>query len=133
MEKKGYEEKRRYVRFGVQTKVNFQVQQRHQAKTPLERVSAITKNLSVKGACFISDTRLQPGDMLKLEITLPSQSEPLHLEAQVIWSDPIRLPDGKEMYETGVKLFTLEKSDESRFIEYTCDKMMQRLSQYLHL
>ena len=111
MEQKPSSEKRRYVRFNVKTEVKFQAQQKYQGQTPSENVSAITKNLSVEGVCFLTDKALDPGNMLKLEIVVPDQPEVLHLRGEVMWSIPVSLPDGKQGYETGVKLFTIKQSD----------------------
>ncbi|MFC1704371.1 PilZ domain-containing protein [Candidatus Omnitrophota bacterium] len=121
-ERNGSTERRRFVRFNVQTGVTFQVQQKYQGQTPTENVSAITKNLSVEGVCFLTEKELKQGSMLRMEIAVPSYSEPLHLRGEVIWSIPLGAQGGKQVFETGVKLFTIKESDESRFIEYICNK-----------
>ena len=129
MEQKPSSEKRRYVRFNVKTEVKFQAQQKYQGQTPSENVSAITKNLSVEGVCFLTDKGLDPGNMLKLEIVVPDQPEVLHLRGEVMWSIPVSLPDGKQGYETGVKLFTIKQSDETRFIEYVYQETAKKSKQ----
>lgn len=128
MTQKKFTEKRKYLRFSMQTQIDFQVQQKGQKLS--DSASAVTKNLSVEGVCFISDRKLEPSDMLKLEVYLSSQSQPLHLGGEVMWSIPITLPDGKEKYETGVKLFTIEKSDETRFLDYIYHKTMENVKKY---
>ena len=133
MTKREYIEKRKFVRFDVQTKVNVQIQSEQKGKVSSVKVSGISKNFSVEGASFISDRKLEPGSKLKLEIFLSQRSKPVHLKGQIMWSRPLNLPDGKEIYETGVKIATVEKSDEARFIKYVCDQMIQRLGQDVHL
>ena len=92
-------------------------------------ISAITKNLSVEGVRFLSEKKLEPGYVLKMEIFLTSESMPLRLGGEVIWCQSLIQPDGKEMFETGVKLFTVDRSDETRFIGYVCKKMSQDMRQ----
>jgi hypothetical protein len=55
----------------------------------------------------------------------------LHLEGKVAWGHLGKEVKGK--YLVGVKLFTLDKSDETKFLRYISDRMTQRLSRYLHL
>ena len=134
MAAKGDAEKRRYIRRDSETRINFDIKGGIAKKAPSDKASALIKNLSVEGICFTSDKELKKGASLALEIFLPSQREPLHLEGKVVWSKPARGEKGKEDgFEVGVKLFTIEKGDENKFIGYVCDKMMRHLSKYLHL
>lgn len=135
MEDRAFVEKRKYVRFDLEVKIKFQILQQGKDKgqVPSESVSAITKNLSVEGIRFISDVRVELGSIIRMEILLPTQTQPLHLEGQVKWSQSLKQPDGKELFETGVKLFTIEKSDENRFMGYVYDKTIQNMGKYLSL
>ncbi len=132
MRAKEFVDRRRYLRFNSESKINFQVQKKGQTQVPSGKTSSITRNLSIEGICFICEKNLTPGDIIKLEIVLPSQSQPLHLEGQVKWVSSLKPTENIEVFETGVKLFTLKEEDESRFIEYTYYKMIEPLSQYLH-
>lgn len=130
---KKFVDKREYIRFNSEGTINLQVQKKDQDQTPSDKVFAITKNLSIKGICFIYDKNLVPGDIIQLEIVLPPQPQTLHLEGQVKWVNSLKPTENTEVFETGVELFTLGENDESRFIEYTCEKTIGRLSQYLHI
>jgi len=123
MQEEGFIEKRKYIRFDIDAEVNFQVLDKN--RVTLETASALAKNLSIEGVCFISHKKLEPGRIIKLEIILPYQSRPLHLEGKIRWSHPIKNQEGKERFEVGVKLLIVEKSDETKFIRYVYDKMEQ--------
>lgn len=133
MEEKKSAERRRYARLDVNTKVNFMVKGKKEVST--KNLSAISKNISIEGICFTSKNQLKTGDNLQLELFLPAEPEPLLLKGEVKWCRPIDKPEGKSPtdFEIGVKLHTLKESDESRYMQYVLDKMMERLSQYLHL
>ncbi len=109
--------KRKYIRLGVRIKINFQVRKKKGGQPASDRIRAITRDLSMDGISFVSGSRLQPGDLLKLEIFLPSHPKALHLEGKVIWTSPVKQM-GREMLETGVKLFNMSKADENSFVQY---------------
>ncbi len=126
-----FKEKRRYVRLDIRTKVKFKLGKKKM--WPSKRSTAFTKNLSVEGISFASNKHLEPGSTIKLEISVPGEARPLHLDGTVVWSNTHHKRSGKEVFDTGIKLFTIDKSDQGKFIGYVCNKMMQRLSKYLHL
>ncbi|MBN2097866.1 MAG: PilZ domain-containing protein [Candidatus Omnitrophica bacterium] len=134
MEEKKPEERRKYVRFNVQTKVNFQVVPEKKESAPSTRVEGISKNISAEGICFSSEKKLTPGSKLELEIFLPNEPEPLLLMGEVKWSEASgQQQTGKTLYDTGVQLFNIAPNDENRYVKYVVDKMMECLSRYLHL
>ncbi len=126
----GFIEKRRYVRFDIAAKVKFQVIPQDKNEAPSQTVTAISKNLSFEGIRFTSEKKLETNVMLKLEINLPLQLKPLVIEGQVKWCQSLMQPDGKELFETGVKLFTIEKCDETRFVGFVNNLMKQSLGRY---
>jgi hypothetical protein len=93
-------------------------------------IKAILKNLSAEGVSFLADENLNKGDLLKIELCFKA-SQSLHLEGKVAWGHLGKEVKGK--YLVGVKLFTLDKSDETKFLRYISDRMTQRLSRYPHL
>lgn len=123
------DERRKYVRVDVEAKVNFQVGEGKEFSS--DKFSGVSKNISAEGVCFDSPTKLDSGTKLKLNITLAPNAKPLHLAGEVKWSEASKV--GKSIFTTGVKLFTVDKADEAKFMGYVCEKMTERLSQYLHL
>lgn len=127
------QEQRRYLRLDTVNLVKVALDQRT-VKEPSEIVSAFTKNISVEGMCFLSDKSFDKGKPVRLEIVLPDDSDPLTIKGQVRW---VRSIGGKKQtkpkFEIGIKLFTIEESDVTRFMGYVCNHMAARLGRYLHL
>jgi len=133
MKEKVFVERRKYIRFNADSKVNIQVEKGKKRALPSAKVSAIAKNLSVEGLYFKSKKKFNHGTLIKLEIYLSSLRKPLHLEGKVIWSHALRKKSEKGFFDTGVKLFTVKKADESKFLGYVCEKMMGRLGRFAHI
>ena len=132
MEQKKPQEKRKYVRIDIAAKINYRIKEKGKEKLVSEKASAMSRNLSVEGICFEAERELAPGMELALQILLPADPEPLLLNGEVKWARPIE-GKGKPMFEIGVKLCTFGESDENRYLRYVSEKMMERLSRYLHL
>ena len=120
-------ENRRHIRFDVEATVDFLVQDRGGAVSSGKKSSGIATNVSTGGVSFISDTRLEPGSTLKLDLHLPGHVQPLQLTGELRWCTPYGQQDDRQMFQTGVKLFTEVKSGEGRLIEYLCNTMEQCL------
>ncbi|MCK5707500.1 MAG: PilZ domain-containing protein [Candidatus Aureabacteria bacterium] len=118
-------EKRKYIRFEAQTSINVQLHSKGYLSP--EKILGLTKNMSVEGVCFISEKEFRSGDILTLQVKLPNQSESLALEGEVRWCKTVSRGEIEEKFETGVKLFTVEKSDETKFVGYVNYKLIQRL------
>ena len=134
MKEKRPQERRRYVRIDVAAKVIFRVKPKDKGGASPESTSAVSKNLSVEGICFTSEQHLAPGTNLELQVVFFSDPEPLILNGEVKWS---RLTQGagrpEAMFDIGVELRTFGQGDENRYLRYVSEKMMERLSQHLHL
>lgn len=128
-EKDFFVEKRKYIRLDLSTKVNFQIEQKEQVS--LDKISAMSKNLSMKGVCFVYNKKIDPGTVLRLEIFLPDQSQPVHVAGQVRWSAPSSLECQKNMFDIGVKLLIVEKPDMERFLSYVCEKAFDEAKKHL--
>jgi c-di-GMP-binding flagellar brake protein YcgR len=134
MKDKKFLERRNYVRVDLETKVNFRVRRPKGSKAASEKVVAVSRNVSVEGICFTSPVRLKEGTLLDLEIFVPNSPKPLNIKGEVRWSQPFKKEaDTKKLYNTGVRLVTIEKNDEGKFILFVSNKMIERLARYLHL
>ena len=84
--------------------------------------------------CFLSDKAFEQGKRLSLGIHIPGDPKPLNIKGQVRWVKPVKnKTSGKKSFEVGIKLFTISKSDATRFMGYVCSHMAARLGRYLHL
>ena len=126
-------ERRKYLRFNADAKIQVKIKAKTKKKASAVNIVATTKNLSVEGFCFKSKKKYKHGDLIELEITLPVYRKPLHLEGKVVWSHTLRKKSEKGSFETGIKLFTIEKADEGKFLGYVCEKMMGRLGKFTHI
>ena len=134
MQQKKSVERRKYMRLAIGTKVIFRaVLEKKKEAAPKEKVSALSRNMSVEGICFRADRDVASGAEVELEIFLPSEPEPLLLEGEIKWSQPVLTKEDKKMFDIGVQLSTFAKNDENRYMRYVCEKMTERLSRYLHL
>jgi len=112
MKEKKPVDRRKYLRFKLRVKVKCHIKKMRKGKKPSLEISGITKNISVAGICFTSETKLEPGRKITLEMFLPFQSKPLYLEGEVKWSRSVKAKKDRKMSDTGVKLFTIDKGDE---------------------
>lgn len=120
-------ERRRFIRLGDNLKVNFQTQDKTKPGQLAQKVAAIVKNISVEGMCFTSEKSLTPGEEISLEVFLPGDTMPLRINGQVIWNNEASADNERPEFEAGAKLFTLEKSDEGKFMSYVWEKMKGHL------
>jgi len=124
------QEKRKYERYktdleiyfdfvyDLETKVKFELIDKEEEKVLSEKYSAISRNVSVGGLCFAAHEKVNQGDLLHLEVYLPSAEDPVHMRGEVEWCKPVSAshgdPASKEKkdrlaFEVGVKLVSVNK------------------------
>src|SRR3989338_6544012 len=73
-----------FVTYDVKTRVRFQILDKaHRKNSP--QYSAVSKNVSVEGICFLSGKELHKGDCLFLEVLLPGSKAFIPMEGEVRW------------------------------------------------
>ena len=74
-----------------------------------------SKDLSTGGVCLVLDSSIEPGDLLRLEITL-SGKPPLHANGRVAWVNrQAKVPSRKELVcEGGIEFIGLTDSDKAQ-------------------
>lgn len=98
--------------YDIETKVKFELIDRQKEKALSRKYSAVSRNVSIEGLCFVSRKKVEQGDLLHLEVYLPAASEPIHMKGEVKWCRPVppspdASPEDKKIqcsFETGVKL-----------------------------
>ncbi len=126
-----YKERRKYLRLDASARVNVKSKKKG-TKKPSAEAQALAKNMSIEGICFISDKKLSPGKAAEVEIYLPGERKPLHIHGDIVWTRKVK-KGGKAAFESGIKLATIQDSDEGKFIGYVSSKFAARLGKYLHL
>ena len=96
------------VNYDVQTKVKYQKIDKTKGLLAAKKYSAISKNISAEGLCFRSERKLEIGDILYLEVYLPTEKDPIPMEGEVRWSQPIADSPGAQEFDTGVKILMVK-------------------------
>jgi hypothetical protein len=128
MKSKKLSEKRKHLRFITKNKINVQDTAKKQKKDSQKKIFAIAKNISAEGIRFKSKEKFEPGTKVGVEIAFPVYKSKLWLEGKIAWSQAVEAKKDKGLFDTGVKLLTIGKGDESRYIGYLYGIMMQKIS-----
>jgi len=93
-----------------------------------------TRDVSAEGICFESGKPFNKGEYVSLEVDLGDKMSPVSLVGEIRWSQEIKSPKLKEKrFINGVKLVDIPKSEEGRFLRYYCDRMVEKLADYLKM
>lgn len=120
-------ERRRYPRFELNVDARYTI-------VDYEEVfkKAVTRNISAEGLCFESGEELKHGMYAELEVDLKDGMPPICMVGEIKWSTQIKEKQyAQHKYINGVKLINIPISDEGRFLKYYCDRMVEKLAQYL--
>jgi c-di-GMP-binding flagellar brake protein YcgR len=126
-------ERRKYFRLDVSAKVVFKVKDKKTLNLPREAYESFSKNISIEGVCFISPTAPKLHKAIELKIYLPGEKRAINLVGKTKWCRVVKKEDGEKVFEVGVELSTISKTEEGRFIGYVSSKMAAHLGKYLHL
>jgi len=122
-------ERRKYPRFELKVDAAYKVVK----ASEVSKVS-VTRNISAEGLCFSSGEKLHIGSHVMLEVDLKDNMPPVALFGEIRWCEEIKAHGTKEKsFANGVKLINMPQSDESRFLKYYCDRMVDKLSGYLKM
>ena len=125
MKKKSGIERRKYVRLDAGVKINCVT-----LKGQRNKISAVTKNISVQGICFNSKKEIICDTVIEIQIRIPGYSKPIRLKGKVVWSKAIKSEKlgGLPTFDTGIKLIDIDKSNETKFFMYVLDKVVEKYS-----
>ncbi len=100
------EERRRFPRL----RESCQIKVRHLggAQPPVERMDAMTVNISGGGLCYSSDTAASPGDFVAVELTVPEFPSPVVALARTAFSKP-----SEGMFEVGLEFWWVGWGDDT--------------------
>ncbi|MFA5088750.1 MAG: PilZ domain-containing protein [Candidatus Omnitrophota bacterium] len=115
-------EKRRYKRYGAKEKVFFhilyefktriiyQIIDRGQEKILSKKYSAVSKDISAEGLCFVSSQKLGVGDRVRMEVYIAGEGDPVVMDGEVRWCKRAPAEKGEEArFSTGLKLIIINK------------------------
>ena len=86
--------------------------------------SAMSRNISVGGLCFVSSRKAKQDDLIHIEIYLPNAKDPIHMIGKVEWCKPAMRSyedhlheevEGQPIFEVGTRLLSVDNKsvDES--------------------
>ncbi len=125
-------ERRRFIRFDLDTNIKFGFFEDIGIDANMKGKA---KNLSAEGVCIVTEKEIPRGKNIELDISLPGRKRPIRVHGKVVWAHKIKGVDKNmvDRFETGIKLYTIEKDDENTLLKYYCERMVDNLSEYLHL
>ena len=98
------------IPYDIETKVKYQIDETSPSSKKNKKYSAVSKNVSTEGLCFMSGQKLETDTLLSLEVYVPSAKEPVRMKGEVRWSalNKDASSEKGDQYATGVKLMTVE-------------------------
>lgn len=104
-------ERRKFVRADAMSNIKWSREQ-EQAKKKTSHHD-ITKNVGGGGVCIIAKEKIDIGDRIKLEITLPNH-KPIHAKGKVVWVKEFEIGLQKKItkgYYVGVEFIDISEED----------------------
>lgn len=122
-------ERRKYPRFELKLNAKYIIMNSRDVYK-----AGRTKDVSAEGICFESEKPFNKGEYVNLEVDLGDRMSPVSLVGEIRWSQEIKSPESRgKRFINGVKLIDIPKSDEGRFLRYYCDRMVEKLADYLKM
>ncbi len=108
-----------HVNFNLETKIDFRVKSPDEKNFSKGVYSAISKNVSAEGIGISSEKKLKKGDILLLDVYVPTAAKPIKMLGYVRWSQAVPTKSKTVQYDTGVKITSVndEKVEKTIFID----------------
>lgn len=108
------------VNFDIQTKVEFQLKNEEMTGSGQKKYSAISHNISAEGLALRTVHKLSAGDILDMEVFVPTSQQPVRMEGQVRWcrsaAQGVDKDDAGEGFDVGICVSSVEGRDVSSTI-----------------
>jgi len=124
------DDRREFIRFDFDANIKFRFFDKID-----ENVRGKAKNLSAEGVCIVTEKEIPRDKDVELDIYLPGKKKPVRVHGSVVWTHKIKSTGKKtaSRFETGIKLYTIDKDDENSLLKYYCERMTDNLIKYIHL
>jgi len=109
------EERRKFIRLSTRLHATYQVIGTE------DTLTSLTRNVGGGGLSLFTESRLAPGTVLKMQVTFPQRTAPVHFSAEVIWSGPLLLEGADrrpDVFETGVRFRQITPRDRAVVMQY---------------
>lgn len=95
------------VNFDLETKIKFQVQGKPNETSSNCVYNGVGHNINVEGLGFSSGVKLEKGEMLLMDVFLPTVPEPIQMTGKVRWCSSSNPGE----FKTGVKILKVRGED----------------------
>jgi c-di-GMP-binding flagellar brake protein YcgR len=116
------EEKRKFARLNIRSKINFSLQETPRKKIPAQRFRGVGINIGAEGLLFLCNKKLEKGTLLDMEIFFPGKPDPVYISGEIRWC---RETTGSEQakYSVGVKFSSINKNHVLMLVQYVCGNL----------
>ncbi len=119
-------DKRKHPRITVTIQIKYKViNQSEEAISVMEQRKVIqtakSNNVSAEGLFLVSDKILEKGDILKLEVALPEEPQPLRAFSEVVWISNFGLPEGR--HGAGIYFMALRDEDADKIGRFVAEAL----------
>jgi hypothetical protein len=116
------QERRRFIRLPSWLSARYTVAGSGGSSEQSVPRSALTRNASRGGVGFFTDSRLVPGTILQMQVTLPRQQRTVHFTTEVVWSGHLLLDAQSprpHAYEVGARFLEITPEDLALLTQYS--------------
>jgi hypothetical protein len=110
------EERRKFIRIIEALKISYKVM-----VPPDGTGECLTKNVGEGGISFTVQQKLNPGDVLELEISIPTVTSSVKATGQVVWVKEIKKFNLR--YMMGVKFIVISPFERDEVLHYIREKL----------
>ncbi|MCD4813839.1 PilZ domain-containing protein [bacterium] len=119
-------DKRKHPRIKVTIPIQYKViNETEEAASILEEkkmsLAGDSKNVSAEGLFLVSERLLEKGDILKIEVVLPTAAKPVRAFSEVIWVSDHSVPDG--VHGAGIYFMALRDEDADVIGQFIADSL----------
>jgi c-di-GMP-binding flagellar brake protein YcgR len=107
-------ERRVYIRTDSSVSVALHIKN----KTGIEELQGVTKNISATGIMVETDKDLPLSSDIKIDLSPPHSTNPIHCSGKVIWSTPLQKAG---VYQCGIAFTNIEEDNKNTFLKFLCD------------
>lgn len=104
--------------YDLKTKIDVQGTLQEKVGSPVEKYPAVSKDVSAEGLSFRSLHKLAQGDLLKLDMYLTEDKDPIYLEGEVRWSQAAVASCPEGFFDTGIRLLSINGRSVPETIHY---------------
>jgi len=108
-------ERRRFIRLNSAISVNYK-----KLDSAAQEEEIFSRNISEGGICLIVGDRLNEGDLLKLNISIPRHRTIINVNGRVVWirEIPVAAESGKKTFRAGIEFVGIDRQAARQIEEY---------------